>query len=223
MRQTFVSRFAIWCVCLAIPAFAADGPPDHGPDRKTAALLKTVENRYNHADSLKLDFSETYTNARHPVQRDSGILWLRKPGRMRWEYSSPPGKVFLSDGKDTYLYLPDERRAEKSKLKQSDDMRAPLAFLLGKLDFNREFKSFQTHGAGPDIWLAGEPKSPNLAYTKVEFLATPEGEIRDVRVTGQDQSKLEFVFSNEQRNVPAAASLFVFRPPPGVEVVEAEQ
>jgi outer membrane lipoprotein carrier protein len=190
-----------------------------GPD----GLLKTIEARYNHAQSLKLDFSETYAGTRRPVQHDAGVLYLRKPGRMRWEYTSPAGKVFISDGKEVVLYTPDDQRAEKSKLKESEDMRAPLAFLLGKLDFKKEFKSFQTRVEGNDKWIAVEPKSENLAYSKVEFLATPEGEIRRVRITGQDQSQLDFIFTNEQLNVPVAPSLFVFHPPPGVQVVEAGQ
>jgi outer membrane lipoprotein carrier protein len=186
-------------------------------------LLKVIENRYNHAQSLKLDFSETYAGTKSSVQSESGVLWLRKPGRMRWDYTSPPGKLFISDGKDVFMYTPDDRRAEKSKLKVSEDMRAPLAFLLGKLDFAKEFKSFQTRVEGSGTWIAAEPKSDNLAYSRVEFLATPEGEIRRVRITGQDQSKLDFTFSNEQLNAPVAPSLFTFRAPPGVQVIEAAQ
>jgi outer membrane lipoprotein carrier protein len=185
--------------------------------------LKSIESRYNRAQSLKLNFSESYAGIKSPVQNDSGVLYLRKPGRMRWEYASPPGKLFISDGKDVILYTPDEQRAEKSKLKESEDMRAPLAFLLGKLDFKKEFKSFQSRPEGGDNWIAAEPKSENLAYSKVEFLATPEGEIRRVRITGQDQSRLDFTFSNEQMNAPVAPTLFTFHPPPGVQVVEAGQ
>ena len=117
---------------------------------------------------------------------------------MRWEYTSPPAKLFISDGKDVYLYTPDERRAEKSKLKESEDMRAPLAFLLGKLDFAKEFtvlrnppEGRRTPGSPPC------PKTANLAYTKVEFLAAPAGEIHRVRVTGQDQLETRFHFLNE--------------------------
>jgi outer membrane lipoprotein carrier protein len=190
-------------------------------------LLKNVETRYNRAQSLKLDFSESYAGMKSPVQNESGVLFLRKPGRMRWEYASPAGKIFISDGKDVILYSPEDQRAEKSKLKESEDMRAPLAFLLGKLDFKKEFKSFQIRGYGmgasSESWIVAEPKSENLAYSKVEFLATPEGEIRRIRITGQDQSRLDFTFSNEQLNVPVAQSLFTFHPPPGVQVVEAGQ
>jgi outer membrane lipoprotein carrier protein len=203
------------CVFIALSAFGA--PPG------IEGLLKNVETRYNRAQSLKLDFSESYAGVKSPVQNDSGVLYLRKPGRMRWEYSSPAGKVFISDGKDVIFYSPDEQRAQKSKLKESEDMRAPLAFLLGKLDFKKEFKSFRIRVEGNDTWIVAEPKSENLAYSKVEFLATPEGEIRRVRVTGQDQSTLDFEFSNEQLNAPVAQSLFTFHPPPGVQVVEAGQ
>jgi outer membrane lipoprotein carrier protein len=189
----------------------------------TDALLQTIENRYNRTQSLKLDFSESYAGMKRPVQKDSGVLFLRKPGRMRWEYTAPAGKVFISDGKDVILYTPDDRRAQKSKLKESEDMRAPLAFLLGKLDFKKEFKSFQTRVEGDDSWIVAEPKSENLAYSKVEFLATPDGQIHRVRITGQDQSTLDFTFTNEQLNAPVAPALFTFHPPPGVQVVEAGQ
>jgi outer membrane lipoprotein carrier protein len=218
-RQPFVSRFAAAWVVVCLPAIAASQSID--------AQLKNIEARYNRAQSLKLNFSESYAGIKSPVQNDSGVLYLRKPGRMRWEYSSPAGKLFISDGKDVVLYTPDDQRAEKSKLKESEDMRAPLAFLLGKLDFKKEFKSFEVRGYGSgassESWIVAEPKSENLAYSKVEFLATPEGEIRRVRITGQDQSKLDFTFSNEQLNVPVAPTLFTFHPPPGVQVVEAGQ
>lgn len=211
------SCFAL-CFLLASHAFAGSGNGDN-----LDSLLKSVENRYNHAQSLKLDFSETYAGARSPVQNESGVLYLRKPGRMRWQYTAPAGKVFISDGKEVFLYTPEDQRAEKSKLKESEDMRAPLAFLLGKLNFAKDFKSFQTRVDGNDTWIAAEPKSDNLAYSKVEFLATPDGEIRRVRITGQDQSKLDFTFSNERLNAPVADSMFTFQAPPGVAVVEAER
>ena len=214
-RQPFVSRLVP--LVILSPALLLAAP------QNLDSLLKTVEARYNRTQSLKLDFSQSYAGTRRPVQNESGVLYLRKPGRMRWEYTSPAGKVFISDGKEVVLYDPGDQRAEKSKLKESEDMRAPLAFLLGKLDFKKEFKSFQTRVEGTDSWIVVEPKSENLAYTKVEFLATPEGEIRRVRITGQDQSQLDFTFTNEQLNAPVAPSLFIFHPPPGVQVVDAGQ
>jgi outer membrane lipoprotein carrier protein len=215
----FATRLAVCCALAASCALQADSPRDP----KLAQLLRSVEARYNRAQSLKLDFSETYAAPGHPVQSESGTLLLRKPGRMRWDYSSPAGKIYLSDGKDVYLYTPGDRRVEKSKLKESEDMRAPLAFLLGKLNFEKEFREFSARPDGEDTWITAWPKSQNLLYTEVEFLASPDGSIRRVNVTGQDHSKLNFTFSNEKMNAPAPPALFAFHPPPGVEVVDSGQ
>jgi outer membrane lipoprotein carrier protein len=203
------------CVLLTLPALAVPQDLD--------SLLKTIEMRYNRAQSLKLDFSETYSSPGHPVQTESGVVYLRKPGRMRWEYTSPAGKLFLSDGKDVFQYLPDDHQATKSKLKQSDDMRAPLAFLLGKLNFAKEFKSFEVTSDPAGTWIVAAPKSDNLIYNKVEFLASADGEILRLRVTGQEGQKLSFEFSNEQLNAPVSQGMFAFRAPPGVPVVEEDQ
>ena len=214
-RQPFVTRLSVWCALLALPAFSTEPQSD--------ALLKKVEARYNHAQSLKLNFSETYARVSHaPSRTESGTLYLKKPARMRWEYSVPAGKLFVSDGKYVFLYTPDQRRVEKSRLKESEDMRAPLAFLLGKLDFSRDFKSFQMHPEGTATWIDAEPKNPNLDFSKAAFLAAPDGEILKLRVTGIGNSKIEFVFSNETLNAPVNAAQFLFQTVPGVEVVETD-
>ena len=139
---------------------------------------------------------------------------------MRWDYSSPAGKLFVSDGKNVYLYTPDSRRVEKSRLKESEDMRAPLALLLGKLNFWKEFRKFDMRPEGPDMWVSAEPNSDDLPYSRVEFLLTPGAQIRHVRVVGVDRSTLDFEFEHESLNPVLNASLFSFQPPPGAEVVE---
>jgi outer membrane lipoprotein carrier protein len=199
----------------AVAIYAASAAPDLDP------TLRAIENRYNHAQSLKLDFSESYLASRRPTQSESGVLYLRKPGRMRWEYTSPAGKIFLADGKDTWLYTPDDHRAEKASLKLSEDDRAPLAFLLGKLDFHKDFQSFESRNERGNSWIVALPKSQNLPYKEVAFLATPDGQLHKIRVTNQDQSKLEYTFTNEELNAPVAPGLFVFHPPAGVDIVEA--
>ena len=205
-------RFTAW-VLLTVPALLA-------ADLPLAEAVKSVETRYNRAQSLTLTFSETYSGGRRPVQNESGVLYLRKPGRMRWDYKSPAGKIFLSDGRNVFDYSPGDDRATKRKLAATDDLRAPLAFLLGKLDFAKEFKGLRGRPAESGLWIEADAKTDHLAYTKVEFLALRSGEIRRVIITGQDRSRLEFEFSAEKLNVPVAAELFVFRAPAGVEIRE---
>ncbi|HML17783.1 MAG TPA: outer membrane lipoprotein chaperone LolA [Bryobacteraceae bacterium] len=180
--------------------------------------LKGVENHYNTAQSLTVNFAESYTAQGHK-RTEKGLLYLRKPGKMRWQYTDPAGKLVVSDGK--FLYFLDNNRAEKLALKETEDMKAPLAFLLGRLHFEDDFNQITT---SPDprtdnLFIVAIPKSDKLPYTKVTFLVSPDSVIHWLSVIGQDGSNLEYVFENEKKNAPVQESMFRFVPPPGVEYV----
>jgi len=194
--------------------------PALGAGVDTTALLNAVQDRYNHARTLEVLFQQTYSMRGRVSRTESGELFLRKPGRMRWQYSSPKGKLFISDSKEVYLYTPSSNTVQKMKVRESEDMRTPLAFLLGRLDFFKDFKRFLSEPDNSDVRIIADPKSDQAPYTEVEFVVTPSHEIRYLRITGQDQSVMEFRFSNEKLNPPLAESLFRFVPPPGAEVVE---
>jgi len=198
-----------------VSAFAGDAALD--------ALLKRVETRYNQTKTLQVLFHEDYTPPGRAKRTESGTLVLRKPGKMRWDYDQPKGKLFVSDGKYLWLYTPLENRAEKMKLKESDDMRAPLAFLLGKLDFQKEFRNLQAKQEGPNMRITAEPKTDNLPYSAVEFLVAPDQRIKLVKVTGFDHSVLEFRLDEEKVDPPLDAKLFQFQVPKGARLVEAGQ
>ena len=187
----------------------------------TTELLKAVEARYNRAQTVQVLFEQTFTAQNRPQRTEAGELSLRKPGRMRWQYMVPQGKLFVSDGKQIYLYTPATNRVEKMQVKESDDLRAPLGFLLGKLDFWRDFQKFTSRAEGTDVRITAEPKSNRSPYSQVEFVVTPAREIRYLKVIGQDRSVMEFRFTKEKLNPPLAESLFRFETPPGAEVVEA--
>ena len=210
-----MTRIALWACLLGVSASA--GALD------TTKLLAGVETRYNNARSLQVHFEQTYEGSQRGPKTESGELFLRKPGRMRWQYSQPAGKLFVSDGKVIYLYTPSNNRVERSKVKESDDMRAPLAFLLGKLDFQRDFKRFTVRSEGADTWIVAEPKSDRAPYSKVEFRVAPNYEIRQLIVAGDGASTMEFRFEQEKINPPLAENMFQFHSPAGAEVVEASE
>ena len=182
--------------------------------------LKVIEDRYNHTQTLQLGFTETY-RAQGRARVEKGDLFLRKPGRMRWQYTAPAGKLFISDGKFMYSYTPNENRAEKMKLKEAEDLRAPLAFLLGKLHFADDFREFRAHPEDGGTYITAIPKSDKLPYSEVSFLAAPDGAIRRLEVKGQDNSLLQFVFDNEKKDPPIQDALFRFDPPAGTEYIDS--
>jgi len=151
-------------------------------------------------------------------------LYLSKPGRMRWEYESPEAKLFLTDGKRLILYVPSENRVMESAIKESADLRAPLAFLLGNLNFDEEFGRFETSPqlksleAGNTVFKAF-PKRMGERLEWILFEITPEHTIRRVLAREVGGIETEFRFTGEQSNPVLAQNLFRFVPPAGAEVV----
>jgi len=191
-----------------------------GADIDVSRTLKGIEDHYNRAQTLSLSFVETSKiQGRQRVEK--GDLFLRKPGRMRWQYTAPAGKLFISDGKFVYSYTPQDNRAEKMKMKETDDMRAPLAFLLGQLEFHKDFREFRAHAEDGGTYITAIPKSDKLPYTEVSFLAAPDFTIRRLEVKGQDNALLQFSFENEKPNPVIPDMAFRFMPPAGAEYVDS--
>jgi outer membrane lipoprotein carrier protein len=209
-----MTRLALWVSLAALPVLAAD-------DNLTR-VLKGVQDRYNSVKTLQVSFNETYTVQGRPRQSESGTLTLRKPGRMRWDYTTPAGKLFVSDGKNVWLYTPDAKRVEKMKLKESEDMRAPLAFLLGKLDFQKEFRDFQMKADGSGYVVTAKAKSDKLPYEDIKMTAAQDFTITNLVITSQDQSVLAFSFSSEKVNPEVNDGAFKFLMPAGATLVTQE-
>ncbi len=184
-------------------------------------LINQVEGHYNRAQTLAVDFTETFSVQGRVRKPESGTLALRKPGRMRWDYSQPVGKLFVSDGKTVYLYTAVDKRVERSTLKASEDMRAPMAFLLGRLELKKEFASFETRAADNGTWLDATAKNDRVPYEKIQMLIATDGSIRQLKILGRDDSQLSFLFTNETVNPPLNNKLFEFAIPDGAEVVDA--
>jgi outer membrane lipoprotein carrier protein len=200
-----VCAFAL-SVGIAFPAPTAD------------ELIKQVQERYNRVRTLSVEFRMED----HHRPPEEGKLTLRKQGKMRWDYSKPAGKLFIADGKTVYLYSARDNKVEKVPLKDTEDMRAPLAFLLGRLDLRKEFGNFATRpGEENGTWLAASAKSDRAPYERIDMLIAPDGSVRHLRVAGRDESEIDFYFKEERLNPPVADALFHFTIPPGAEVVDA--
>ena len=184
-------------------------------------LIAQVQNRYNAAHTLSVSFVENYSIQGHPRPTETGTLTLRKQGKMRWDYTRPAGKLFISDGKNVYLYTARDNRVEKVPLKDTEDMRAPLAFLLGRLDMKKEFREFQVREGDGGTWLNASAKNDRVPYEQIQMLIAPDGEVRELKVLGRDQSEIAYLFSNERLNPPLNDAAFHFEIPPGAEVVNA--
>src|SRR5215470_6878607 len=84
-------------------------------------LARAVDEHYNRLRTLQADFTENYRGVGSD-RVESGTLWLKKPRKMRWEYRSPRQKLFVSEGKVVWFYMPGEHQARKTDPKKLDDL-----------------------------------------------------------------------------------------------------
>jgi outer membrane lipoprotein carrier protein len=199
-------------LCLSVCALAADA----AKDAKT--LARKVDQRYNAMRTLRMDFTEQLETA-GVRKRESGVLELKEPGRMRWSYTQPQEKVFVSDGKTAYFYVPGERQARKAPVKKLDDLQSPLRYLLGKSRIADELEGLKLDGNV----LSGTPKHLKDRVEKVELTVTPDGLIQRIVIEEVDGTRTDFAFTNIQENAAIADTQFRFTPPAGTEIVESTQ
>jgi outer membrane lipoprotein carrier protein len=207
--------------------WAGANPPSETPSPPLvlSQVLRGVENKYNGMKSMKARFHQIYRQGDRVMRQEDGVLYLSKPGRMRWEYETPEPKLFVTDGRQVILFVPSENRVMQSTIKESDDIRTPLAFLLGRLNFSEQFEKMET---SPQFVPAEKGNTIFKAYSKklaermewVLFEVSPGNEIRRVVAREPGGLETEFRFNGIEANPPLADRMFRFTPPPGAEVVK---
>jgi outer membrane lipoprotein carrier protein len=223
------SRFSLRLLLLA--AIAIPGQAQDVRAKDIRQLARAVDDHYNHLRSLQGDFTEIY-RGEGAERVESGTLWLKKPRKMRWEYRSPREKLFISDGQAVWFYLPAERQLRKTTLKKLDDLRSPLAFLLGKTKLENELRGLSKvvdqSPLGPENTLLRGvpqgiiPQSMAGQANEVQLEITPSNQIVRIVLLEPDGASTEFRFAGWKENLELSDSRFQFTPPPGVETVEGQ-
>ncbi len=209
-------KAAAWLVMVGVLVFGQSS----GSNVDVTKITHGIERRYNNLKTLRVNFTETLIERGGRRQPLTGTLYLEKPRKMRWDYSSQAGRFFLSDGNFDYDYDPKSNEVERSKVKDTDDFRSPLAFLLGKVDFDRDFGSYSTGGA--DGAITALPKSDKLLFSSITFIAGPDFSIKMLSIKGQDGSTTIFLLDGEEVNPSLNENLFKFVKPAGAVVVDKQ-
>lgn len=195
------------------------------------SIAAAVDEHYNHLRSLQAEFIEVYRGS-GMERTEAGTVWLakgglKKPGKMRWEYRSPREKLFVSDGKDVWFYVPADQQARRTDARKLDDIRSPLAFLLGKSKLEKELQGLSlapdvTPLATGDVVLRGVPQAFGDRISDILLEVTPDHRITRIVMDEVDGSVTEYRFSDQRENEAIPDGRFEFRAPPGTETVESE-
>ncbi|MEI9980065.1 MAG: outer membrane lipoprotein carrier protein LolA [Edaphobacter sp.] len=199
--------------------FAAIVWPVCAPAQSANPIVRKVDEHYNHLGSLRAHYTERYSGMGMD-RTEEGTLLLKKPGRMRWSYAAPVGKVFVLDGKYGWFYTPGDAQATRVPAKELDDLRSPLRFLLGHTELTKELDNLTVAPEGVGFRISGVPKGMEQRVKLLSLWVTGAGVIERMRLEEVDGAVTEFGFSGIEENVPVKDSDFGFVPPAGVTVVQ---
>jgi outer membrane lipoprotein carrier protein len=182
------------------------------------AIIRKVDDHYNHLASLRARYTEHYSGMGLD-RAESGTLLLKKPGRMRWSYDQPAGKVFILDGKYAWFYTPGDAQASRVPAKQLDDLRSPLRFLLGHTQLQKELDNLTVTPENGSFRITGIPKGMEQRVKQLSLWVNSTGAIEKMKIEEIDGALTEFTFSAIEENVPTKDADFAFVPPEGVTVI----
>ena len=202
----------------------APAPPAPGPKLDVKTVVAEVQKRYDAAGDFRARFTQTLTNPGLGRKTNSaGEVMFKKPGRMRWDYTAPEKKEFVSDGRRIYSYIPADKQVILSTVPPDDEATTAVLFLAGKGNLTRDFKVSYAEGGGADTWtLRLDPKQKQREYDWLVLQVDRASlQIRGLTAADQEGGRSTFTFTNYRENAGIADSVFVFKIPKGTDVITA--
>jgi chaperone LolA len=200
-------------------------PADAGAE--LASAVARLQARYASVSSVTATFEQTY-HGPGVEQTEAGVLFMKKPGLMRWEYREPERKLFVADGRNSYLYAPEDRQVLVSRLSADELRSTPLQFLLGRGRIMESFVASWESELKPrvegTVLLRLAPRTPEPSYAYV-VLECDEStyDLRRIVIREATGNTSEFLLTNLQTNVRIDDNKFQFRIPKGVEVIRVDE
>jgi outer membrane lipoprotein carrier protein len=189
-----------------------------------AAVATKVQQRYNALKDFQGDFVQTYEGGvLRTKTTERGTVSIKRPGKMRFIYTKPERKEFVSDGNRLYSYLVANKQVIVAAAPGPNDGTIPALFLAGQGDIARDYTPMLTPlpGAAPGlITLKLTPKKADPDYEWLGIGIDPKtSQIQYLVAADRQGGKSSFVFSNLKENRGLADKDFEFRIPRGVDVV----
>jgi len=181
----------------AVPATAPAPAARPATDPAAAALAQKVQALYERTKDLEARFTQTYVYAglgRRLVS--TGLLKVRKPGLMRWDYATPSRKTIAVTGKRLVQYEPEDKQAYVDEAFDATAMSAAVTFLLGQGDLAKEFDL--SLGEGGSLVLTPKVEDPRVQ--RIVLTVGPEGEVLGTTVLDGGGNENRLAFSEMKRN-----------------------
>ncbi len=223
MRSSILLWGAIPAILIATtpPSWAEEETGTAPVPADAVSEARSVEEALNGLRGLVASFTQTVESAGLPrPQIEKGTVYLMRPGRMRWEYEVPRGKLAIADGRKSWVYLPEERQVLVAPLDQ-EGSRSGIAILLQRVDLVGSFEiswgGGNERGARP---LLLKPRAPRPEYDHLLLTPGPDHLVRVLTIFDPLGSRITYRFDRLRRVETLDDDLFRFETPAGIEIQE---
>jgi outer membrane lipoprotein carrier protein len=199
-----------------LPAAAQTASPP--PAQEVASAL---QKKYDAIRDFTADFvQESEGGLLRRKQTERGVVQVKKPGKMRWDYKAPEPKVFVSDGRRIYLHVPADNQVIVTPVPEQDQATTAVLFLVGKGNLARDFTVSYADGGSADIYvLKLQPKLPERDYDWLQIeIDRRTLQIRSLSAADVQGGRSTFRFSNFKENAGLSDKTFEFKIPRGADV-----
>ena len=209
------SAFSVLTVLLALPQSMP-------PARELAAAL---QKKYDGIRDFSADFTQLSEGGvlRRKASEERGTVFIKKPGRMRWNYKSPEEKVFVSDGRQIQLYVPADKQVIVSPVPADDRATSAVLLLMGRGNVTRDFDVSHGPGATENTYvLRLDPKIRQAEYDWLQLTIDRKSlQILELTAGDREAGRSTFRFTNFKENPGVSDKVFAFTPPRGTDVVKS--
>jgi outer membrane lipoprotein carrier protein len=196
-------------------------------DTTAPELAAALQRKYDGIKDFSADFTHVYEGGVLRKQiTERGRLIVKKPGKMRWDYTDPEPKQFVSDGVKMYSYIPQDKQVIVANVPSDAESPTPTLFLAGKGNVTRDFTpSLVDAPAGSPAGVRAlklVPKAKQRDYDWLVLVLDPGSlALRGLQTIDAQGGKSSFSFANLKENVGLTDKEFAFKIPRGVDVVTA--
>jgi outer membrane lipoprotein carrier protein len=225
-NRALLARATGLLASIALASLAAAQTPSPLPSDQitppAAEIAAALQRKYDTIKDFSANFTQTYEGGvlrRKAIE--GGTVYIKKPGKMRWDYTSPQKKLFVSDGQTLYMYFPADRQVMKNPVPEQDQATSAVLFLMGRGNLTRDFDVRYGQGGSPDSYvLRLDPRTRQAEYDWLEVTVDRQTlQIRSLTAADAQGGRSTFEFTNFKENPGLADKLFQFTIPRGTEVI----
>ncbi len=196
-------------------------------DESVVSTVDALQRRYASVTTISSRFQQNY-RAPGIDQTEGGLLWMKKPGLMCWEYKTPEEKLFVADGHKTYLYVPEDHQVLVRTFDANELHSTPLQFLLGKGDILASYAAAWETELKPktqgDRMVRLTPRAAGAEYDYLVLELDPATlNLRRLVIRERSGNTSEFIFTDLKTNLKIEKRRFHFDVPKGVEVIQMDE